>query len=321
MSSIITQLFTERFRPKDLSTLIIPPRIRNELSKGLVQNVLLYSGPGTGKSSAGHILSKPYTTLYINFSSERGIDTIREKISKFCATISLDGGKETLKCVFLDEFDGGTDEAFKALRGVIEKFSNITRFIATANYIQKIPDAIQSRFNCISFDPINSEEEKYLFEEYKKRVILILNAIKITYTDETLEKFIQNDFPDMRSLLNKIQSFYLQGIKELNDKNFNINYDFEDLYRLCLNKPDKPYDNYKFVVGEFSNRVDEAIISLGNDFIEYIKSNAPDKIDKIPLIIIAAAEYQYQVQFVVDKFVTLLALIFKIQLILHEKNI
>jgi len=213
MSSVITQLFTERFRPKELASLIAPPRIKNELSKGLIQNLLLTGTAGTGKTSVGFILSKPHTTLYINASSERGIDTIREKIGKFCSTISLEGGKEKLKCVFLDEIDGATEEFFKALRAVMEKYANVARFIATANYLQKIPEPIQSRFNCISFDAINSEEEKYLLDEYKKRVSIILNAIKITYNDEILDKFVRNDFPDMRSLMNKLQSFYLQGIK------------------------------------------------------------------------------------------------------------
>jgi len=316
MNSVITQLFTERFRPKELSSLIAPPRIKNELSKGIVQNLLLTGTAGTGKTSVGFILSKPHTTLYINASSERGIDTIREKIGKFCATISLEDGKEKLKCVFLDEIDGATEEFFKALRAVMEKYANVARFIATANYIQKIPEPIQSRFNCISFDPINSDEEKYLIDEYKKRVTLILNAIKITYTEEILEKFVKNDFPDMRALLNKLQSFYLQGIKDLNEKNFNINFDFEDLYKLCLSKS-KPYENYKFIVSEYSSRIDDALNALSIDFIEYIKSNFPEKIDKIPLIIIAVAEHQAQRTLVIDSLITLLSCVYKIQLIIN----
>ena len=320
MSSVITQLFTERFRPQELSSLITVPRIKNELSKGLVQNVLLYGAQGCGKTSASLILSKPYTTLYINASSERGIDVIREKIANFCATMSLDyeSGKEKLKCVLMDEIDGATPEFFNAYRANSERFSNVARFIATANYIEKIPEPIRSRFNCISFEPINAEEEKYLTNEYKKRIASIMNAAHITYTQEVLDKFVRNKFPDMRALLNQLQSLYLQGIKELNDKNFNVNFDFEDLFKLCLNKPEKPYENYKLIVSEYSNKIDDAIVSLGNDFIEYIKTNSPEKIDKIPLILIAVAEHQYQMQFVIDKMVTLLSVIFKIQIILNS---
>lgn len=319
MNNTINQLFTEKFRPKELASLIVPERIKRELGRGLVQNLLLYGTQGTGKTSTLFILSKPYTTLYINASSERGIDTLRDKIGKFCATISLEAGKEKLKCVILDEVDGATPEFFNAFKAAMERYSNVARFIASCNYIQKVPDAIQSRFNCISYDAINTEEENYLVEEYKKRMALILNAAKISYTPEILDKFVRNDFPDMRSLLNKLQSFHLQGITELNAKNFNINFDFEDLYKLCLNTTDKPYENYKLIVSEYSSRIDEAVASIGIDFIEYIKHNSPDKLDKIPLIIIAAAEHQHQLSFVIDKLITLLSLIYKVQLIINGK--
>jgi replication factor C small subunit len=264
------------------------------------------------------ILSKPYTTLYINASSERGIDTLRDKIGKFCATISLEGGKEKLKCIILDEIDGATPEFFNAFKASMERYSNVARFIASCNYIQKVPDAIQSRFNCISYDAINIDEENYLIEEYKKRVALILNAAKIVYTPEILDKFVRNDFPDMRSLMNKLQSFHLQGITELNAKNFNINFDFEDLYKLCFNKPDKAYENYKFIVSEYGSKIDDTVAAISGDFVEYIKQYHPGKIDKIPLIIIAAAEHQQQLNFVIDKMITLLSLVFKVQLILNS---
>jgi replication factor C small subunit len=320
MSSPIHELFTEKFRPKDLASLIAPPRIKNELSRGLVQNLLLYGSAGTGKTSTLFILAKPYTNLYINASQERGIDTLREKIGKFCATISLEGGKEKLKCIILDEIDGATPEFFNAFKASMERYSNIARFIASCNYIQKVPEAIQSRFNCISYDAINNEEEIYLIEEYKKRVALILKAAKITYTEEILDRFVRNQFPDMRSLMNKLQSFYLQGITELNSKNFNINFDFEDLYKLCLtNNKDKAYENYKFIVGEYASRIDEAVAAINGDFIEYIKQYAPEKLNKVPLIIIAAAEHQQQLNFVIDKMITLLSLVYKIQMIINNE--
>lgn len=317
--SVIQELFTEKFRPKDLATLIAPSRIKNEISRGLIQNLLLYGSAGTGKTSTLFILAKPYTTLYINASQERGIDVLREKIGKFCSTISLEGGREKLKCIILDEIDGATPEFFNAFKASMERYANIARFIASCNYIQKVPDAIQSRFNCISYDAINNEEEEYLIGEYKKRIASILTAAKITFTPEILDKFIRNDFPDMRSLMNKIQSFYLQGIKEINAKNFNINFDFEDLYKLCLSAPDKAYENYKFVAGEYASRIDDAIAAINGDFIEYIKQYAPEKIGKIPMIIIAAAEHQQQVNFVIDKMITLLSLVYKVQIILNDK--
>jgi DNA polymerase III delta prime subunit len=209
--------------------------------------------------------------------------------------------------------DSGTDEFYKSLRAVIERYANTTRFIASCNYIQKIPDAIQSRFHKISFDPINFEEEEYLIKEYKERVKLILNAIKISYTEEVLSKFILNDFPDLRAIINKLQSLYLRGAKQLN---LVLDFDFEELFKLCLSKPD-PVNNYKFISEQYSNKIDESLVALGKDFIKYVKEKAPNKIDKIPLIIITMAEYQYQKQFVIDPLITLLAACMKLQTILN----
>ena len=315
--SVTNELFTEKFRPKSLDQLIAPQRIKSELSRGVIQNLLLHGSAGTGKTSSLFIISEPYTNLYINASSQRGIETVRETIPRFCSTISLEGGREKLKVVILDELDGATEEFYKALRASMERYASVARFIASCNYIQKIPEPVQSRFNCISFDPINKEEEDIIFDLYKKRVSAILNATKIAFTEEIIEKFVRNDFPDMRALMNKVQSFYLQGIKELNPKNFNVNFDFADLFRICIGTNTKPWDNYKLVVSEYSSRIDEAMAALGNDFPAFIKDNYPQKLDKLPFIVIAVAEYQYQVNFVVDKMITLLACIYKIQTILN----
>lgn len=318
MSNIISQLFTERFRPKELSSLILPERIRSEVSKGLTQNLLFAGTPGTGKTSLALIMTKNYTTLHINARQEANVDIVRNKLSNFCASMSLDGGKEKLKCVILEELDGASTSFFDSIKVPIERYAHLVRFIATTNYIQKIPEGVLSRFNCISFDPLNKDEEDYLVDQYKKRITLILNATKITYTSEILDKFIRNDYPDMRSLLNKLQSLYTQGIKELNPKNFNINFDFEDLFKLCLNKTSNPYENYKFIVSEYSSKIDETLDVLGKDFIEYIKNNAPQKIDKIPLILIAVAEHQAQRTLVIDSLITLLSCVMKVQIILNS---
>ena len=314
--SVVNQLFTEKFRPKDLGQLIAPPRIKDELQRGLVQNLLLYGTQGTGKTSTLHILAQGHTTLYINASSEGRIDVLRERIGKFCSGMSLMDGREKLKCVILDEVDGASDEFFKALRAVMEKYHNVARFIASCNFIQKIPKPVQDRFNCISYDAVDSTEEKYLIEEYKKRAGSILTAAKIQHTPEILDKFIRNDFPSLRSVMTKIQSFYLRGVTELNAENFNINFDYVDLFKMCMQGTDKPHENYKMVIGEYSSRIDDALNALGHDLVEYIKTNHPQKMDKIPLIIIAVAEHQAQRTMVIDPLLTLLSCVFKLQTIL-----
>ncbi len=315
--TIVKDLFTERFRPKTLKDLIAPSRIKKELNDGLINNLLLYGTAGTGKTSTLFILAQDHSFKYINASTEGRIDTIRDEIREFATGISLlDDGKNALKCVILDEIDGASEEFFKALRAVMERYHKQVRFISSCNYITKVPPEVQSRFNCISFDPIDDAEYITLAEEYKKRVGLILKSAHIEYDEDTLHKFVINDFPDMRTLLNKVQSFYNQKITLLDPKNFNINYDYKDLFDMCLSGPDKPYENYKLIVSNYSSRINEALAVLGTDFPEYLKKNAPGKIDKLPAIIISVAEYQYECSFAIDKMITLLAAIFKIQTIL-----
>ena len=315
--SKVTDLFTEKFRPKNLKELIAPERIKSELNKGLVQNLLLHGPAGTGKTSTLFILAEGHDTLYINASEERGIGTIRDKIAGFCSTMSLDGGSENLKCVILDELDGATDEFYKALRAVMERYHSTARFIASCNYLEKIPPPVyKSRFHNIAYEPINDEEKKYMFGEYMKRVAAILKAAKVEYTDEILLQFVKNEFPDMRALMNKVQSLYLRGVTKLSEQNFNTNFEYKDLFNLCLNTSSKPYENYKVVVNEYGSRVDESLAALGKDFPEHLRNVAPDKEDKLPMVVIAIAEYQYQKSFVIDPLITLLAAIYKIQNIL-----
>ena len=85
--------------------------------------------------------------LYINASDENGIETIRSKVTNFSRTKSIDG---RIKVIILDEVDGLTQDAQRALRNTMEEYSAFTRFILTANYNHRVIPAIQSR--CQSFD-------------------------------------------------------------------------------------------------------------------------------------------------------------------------
>jgi DNA polymerase III delta prime subunit len=100
----MAQLFTEKFRPKNLEQMILPERIRKSIGEGeLHQNYLLFGSPGLGKTSLAKVLASKYPYLYINVSDESSVDVIREKITNWCSTISLLDGTERFKVVILDE--------------------------------------------------------------------------------------------------------------------------------------------------------------------------------------------------------------------------
>ena len=86
---------------------------------------------------------------------------------------------------------------------------------------------------------------------------------------------------------------------------------------LIFNQVD-PVENYKLLVSEYSNRVDDVLQSLGQDLVEYIRQEKPQAAKFIPQIIIAVAEHQAQRVHVIDPVVTMLSCVYKIQTIVRQ---
>lgn len=311
------KLFTELFRPKTLDGLILPSRVRAELSKGLVQNIFLYGAAGEGKTSIARILCAPYDTLRLNGSSENGIDTIRNQVVQFASTLSLVDGAEKLKVIFIDEADGLTEQAWDALRETIERYANSVRYICTCNKIDKIPAPIKSRFNCIPLYPVNKNEEDLMFSSYCEYVGKILSGLKIKYENDVLTEFVKTSFPDMRSILNTLQTLHVQGATELDRESLIKTFDCSDLFEIIISGND-PVENYKFIMSNYSSLPDEAMNAISQSFVEFIRKNYPQYNNKIPYIIISIAEYMSQLTTSPDRVVVLLACCFKLQTIIKS---
>ena len=316
--AVTQKLFTELFRPKALDGLILPSRVRAELSKGLTQNLMLYSSnPGTGKSSIARILTQGYDTLKLNGSSENGIDTIRNQVVQFASTISLEDGAEKIKVIYIDEADGLTEAAWDALRETIERYADSVRYICTCNKIDKIPGPIKSRFNCVPLYPINKSEETLIFSQYCEYVGKILTALKINFEQDVLVEFVKNSFPDMRSILNTLQTLYNQGAKELDRESLIKTFDCSDLFELIITGNDS-VENYKFIMTNYSSSPDEAMLAISQSFIEFVRTSYPQYNNKIPYLIITIAEYMAQLNTSPDRVIVLLACCFKLQTILKS---
>lgn len=313
-----SKLFTEIFRPKKLDGLILPARIRQELDKGLIQNLMLYGPAGSGKSSIARILVEDHDTLYLNGSSENGIDTIRDKVINFASSLSLEEGKAIIKVIFIDEADGLTTQAWDALRNTIEAYASTVRYICTCNKIEKIPEPIKSRFNCIPVYPLTKEEETAVFSGYCTYVGRILSKLGISYEQDTLEEFVRNSFPDMRSILNTIQTLNIQEAKMLNRDALIKTFDCSDLFQKLVSEPN-PVENYKFIMENYSSSPVDALLEISKNFVPFIRDGYPQYTKKIPYIVILTAEYVNMINTSPDPVITLLACCFKIQVTLRSE--
>jgi DNA polymerase III delta prime subunit len=319
MKNIQNILLTEKYRPQNLDDLITPSRVKAKLEKGVYQHLLLYGSPGTGKTSAAKALVKHFKHpfLYINASTDTSVDIVRNRITDFCANRSIMDEPGKMKVIILDEIDGVSDQFFKALRATMDQFSINARFIATCNYINKVPDPIQSRFEMIDFD-FSKEEEAEIMKGYIMRILSICKEEGLSIDKYAAVELVKRKFPDLRNMLNTIQGFVSQGKDEVtveDIKKFNSVY--KDVYELIMDKTD-PIENYKHMVSNYSNRVDDVLSSLGAEFIEYIKQERPANVSLIPQIIVCVAKYQSQRHIVIDPVVTMLACVYELQSIINS---
>ena len=146
------ELWVEKYRPQVLEDYVGNEVIKNKIADYIkersIQYLLFYGVAGTGKTTLAKLITKNIDCdlLYLNASDERGIDTIREKIQPFAASM----GFNDIKIVILDEADYLTPQAQATLRHTIEACSSTTRFILTCNYLERIISPLQSR--CQTFE-------------------------------------------------------------------------------------------------------------------------------------------------------------------------
>uniref|UniRef100_A0A8C4ZEJ4 Replication factor C (activator 1) 5 n=1 Tax=Gadus morhua TaxID=8049 RepID=A0A8C4ZEJ4_GADMO len=201
--------WVEKYRPQTLDDLIshqdILTTIQRFISQDKLPHLLFYGPPGTGKTST--ILAcarqlykeKEFNSmvLELNASDDRGIDVVRGPILSFASTRTI--FKKGFKLVILDEADAMTQDAQNALRRVIEKYTENTRFCLIGNYLSKIIPALQSRCTRFRFAPLSQDQ-------MIPRLEYVIQQESIDITPDGMRGIVTLSSGDMRRSLNILQS-------------------------------------------------------------------------------------------------------------------
>ena len=297
MANMDNSLLNEKYRPVKLDDYVGNKNLKSSVAKQLeqndIQNYLFYGPAGTGKTTLAKLIVKNLDcdSLYINASDERGIETIRDKVSGFASVASF----HPIKVVILDEADFLTIQAQASLRNIIETFSRTTRFILTCNFVERIIDPLQSRCQTIKVIPPTKKEVAV-------HLASICDKESISYEPTAIGKIVNKFYPDLRKMLNTIQTSNIKNKLTLDDSLLvSTSYLSAILDEL---KKDKPkFNTIRQIIADSNvDDFEEVFRFLYDNADEYL----PGKAGTAAFLI---NEHQYKANFRIDKEINVMSLI------------
>jgi DNA polymerase III delta prime subunit len=297
-------LFVEKYRPQVIEDCILPDDTKKTfkefVEKGEIPNLLLAGPPGIGKTTIAKALCNELgADFYVINGSDEGrfLDTVRNQAKNFASTVSLTSDSKH-KVIIIDEADNTGNDVQLLLRANIETFYNNCRFIFTCNYKNKIIEPLHSRCAVIDFT-IKGKQKAQLAGAFFKRLQSILDQEKIQYEDKVLAELVSSHFPDFRRVLNECQRYSTGGKI---DSGILASFSDISVNDLLKNLKEKNFTEVrKWVVSNLDN--DSSII-LRRVYDALYDALVPSTIPSAVLII---AKYQYQIAFVADQEINLLA--------------
>ena len=204
------ELWVEKYRPNTINEYVFKDAAQKRQVESWVKDKaiphLLFSGSaGIGKTTLAKVLIhelgiEDYDVLEINASRENNVETVRDKIINFVQMIPFG----PFKVVLLDEADYLTPAAQAILRGVMETYSNHSRFILTCNYPNRIIPALHSR--CQGFHVAKTDQTEFII-----RVITILDRENVNFDPDVVDTYVKIAYPDLRKCINLLQQNITDG--------------------------------------------------------------------------------------------------------------
>ena len=297
-------IWVEKYRPKTIDECILPESIKKTfkefLNKGEIPNMLLARPPGVGKTTVAKAFCNELgVDFYVINGSDEGrfLDTVRNNAKNFASTVSL-ASEAKHKVIIIDEADNTGNDVQLLLRAFIEEFAGNCRFIFTCNYKNKILEPLHSRCAVVDFS-IRGKEKQQIAASFFQRLNFILEQERIEADKKVLVELVNKHFPDWRRVLNECQRYSVSGkidsgilahfsdvkvndlIKNLKEKNF------PEVRKWCVNNLDN-----------------DSSVLLRRIYDSLYDSLVPST---IPAAVLILAKYQYQIAFVADQEINLLA--------------
>ena len=296
-------LWVEKYRPKTIDQCILSDTIKGTLEDLVKEEKvpnLMFTGPaGVGKTTVARAICDMTNSDYIiiNGSDEgRMIDTLRTKMTQFCSTISLRGGR---KVVIIDEADYmNPDSVQPAMRGFIEKFAENCSFIFTCNYKNRIIEPIHSRCAVIDFASPKSEKP-VIAQQFMIRCGVILSEENVEHDKNVIAALINKHFPDFRRVLNEMQRYSTSGTI---DSGILANIGELNLNQLVTALREKNFPNMRqWVTSNVDNDPASVYRKIYDKLYEVVDKGS------IPQAVLIIADYQYKSAFVADQEINLVA--------------
>jgi DNA polymerase III delta prime subunit len=297
-------IWVEKYRPTTIDECILPDNIKKTfkafLNKGEIPNMLLAGPPGVGKTTVAKALCNELgVDFYVINGSDEGrfLDTVRNNAKNFASTVSL-SSEAKHKVIIIDEADNTGNDVQLLLRAFIEEFAGNCRFIFTCNYKNKILEPLHSRCAVVDFS-IRGKEKQQIAANFFQRLNFILEQERIETDKKVLIELINKHFPDWRRILNECQRYSVSGKI---DSGILAAFSDVAVNDLIKNLKEKNFPNVRKWVN--TNMDNDTSVLFRRIYDSLFESLVPNT---IPAAVLVIAKYQYQMAFVADQEINMLA--------------
>ena len=297
-------IWVEKYRPQTIEDCILPDNIKKTfkefLNKGEIPNMLLAGPPGIGKTTVAKALCNELgVDFYVINGSDEGrfLDTVRNNAKNFASTVSL-SSEAKHKVIIIDEADNTGNDVQLLLRAFIEEFAGNCRFIFTCNYKNKILEPLHSRCAVVDFS-IRGKEKQQIAANFFQRLNFILEQERIETDKKVLIELINKHFPDWRRILNECQRYSVSGKI---DSGILAAFSDVAVNDLIKNLKEKNFPNVRKWVN--TNMDNDTSVLFRRIYDSLFESLVPNT---IPAAVLVIAKYQYQMAFVADQEINMLA--------------